>query len=177
MSPLLHNSRHHGVISRGVRIPAGGVVDVEDEGVADALLAIDGVDEVSRKEAQKIDAEPKRPANINPTISNEGAISTDDAAALRGALERAAQAERETVEENAAGDEVVTESHPAGETAKDLELMGVEELMAFAAENGIDIGRASSADGILKKIREHQDANPVGDDAPPTNEEENGDGQ
>lgn len=34
---------------------------------------------------------------------------------------------------------------------KQLSEMTVEEMMAYAAENGIDIGKASSAEGILKK--------------------------
>ncbi|WP_312047760.1 hypothetical protein [Anaerotignum sp.] len=36
----------------------------------------------------------------------------------------------------------------------ELSEMTVEELKAFAAENGIDIGRSASAEGILKKITE-----------------------
>lgn len=36
----------------------------------------------------------------------------------------------------------------------DLESFSVEELQAFAADNGIDIGRASTHEGILKKITE-----------------------
>ena len=37
---------------------------------------------------------------------------------------------------------------------KALEEMTAEELQAYAETNGIDIGRATSADGILKKIQE-----------------------
>lgn len=37
---------------------------------------------------------------------------------------------------------------------KALEDMTAEELQAYAEANGIDIGRATSADGILKKIQE-----------------------
>ena len=38
-----------------------------------------------------------------------------------------------------------------------LESMSIEELQAYAAERGIDVGNASSPKGILKKIREAQD--------------------
>ncbi|MGE4214137.1 MAG: hypothetical protein AB7E42_05085 [Anaerotignaceae bacterium] len=37
---------------------------------------------------------------------------------------------------------------------KSLEEMSVEELMAYAKENSIDIGNSTSAKGILKKITE-----------------------
>jgi len=35
-----------------------------------------------------------------------------------------------------------------------LEEMTAEELKAYAEENGIDIGKATSQEGILKKIQE-----------------------
>ena len=37
---------------------------------------------------------------------------------------------------------------------KELSALTVEELKAYAAENGVDIGRSASAEGILKKITE-----------------------
>ncbi len=37
---------------------------------------------------------------------------------------------------------------------KVLEEMTAEELKAYAEEHGIDIGKATSQDGILKKIEE-----------------------
>ena len=37
---------------------------------------------------------------------------------------------------------------------KNLEDMTTEELKVYAEDNGIDIGRATSQDGILKKILE-----------------------
>lgn len=36
---------------------------------------------------------------------------------------------------------------------KTLEEMNVEELTAYAEENGIDIGKSTSQNGILKKIQ------------------------
>jgi hypothetical protein len=36
----------------------------------------------------------------------------------------------------------------------DLETYSVEELIKFAEDNGIDIGKATSKEGILKKIQE-----------------------
>jgi|LDZT01.1.fsa_nt_gi hypothetical protein len=41
----------------------------------------------------------------------------------------------------------------SGEEVK-LEEMTAEELKAYAEENGIDIGKATSQEGILKKIEE-----------------------
>lgn len=37
---------------------------------------------------------------------------------------------------------------------KNLEKMTVDELKAYAEENGINLGKSSSQDGILKKIQE-----------------------
>lgn len=34
-----------------------------------------------------------------------------------------------------------------------LDEMSVEELIAYAAEHGIDIGKSTSAEGIIKKIK------------------------
>lgn len=48
--------------------------------------------------------------------------------------------------------EVVQEADP--ENVLELENMSVEELTSFASNNGIDIGRATSKDTILKKIIE-----------------------
>jgi len=39
-----------------------------------------------------------------------------------------------------------------------LEDMSVEDLKAYAADHGIDIGKSSSQDGILKKIKEAEEA-------------------
>ncbi len=46
----------------------------------------------------------------------------------------------------------------AQNTAKSLEDMTVEELTAYAAEKQIDIGKATSKEGILGKIREAENA-------------------
>jgi hypothetical protein len=42
----------------------------------------------------------------------------------------------------------------APSSAVALEDMNVEELKAYAEEHGIDIGKATSQEGILKKIQE-----------------------
>lgn len=42
----------------------------------------------------------------------------------------------------------------AGEEPDNLSGMSVDELKAYAEENGIDIGNATSQSGIIKKIRE-----------------------
>lgn len=42
------------------------------------------------------------------------------------------------------------------DTADSLSEMSVEELKAYAEENGIDIGNATSQSGIIKKIRESE---------------------
>jgi len=39
-----------------------------------------------------------------------------------------------------------------------LEEMSVEDLKAYAADHGIEIGRSSSQDGILKKIKEAEES-------------------
>ena len=39
------------------------------------------------------------------------------------------------------------------EAAAEVELETVEELTAFAKDKGIDIGQATSQEGIIKKIR------------------------
>jgi len=44
----------------------------------------------------------------------------------------------------------------ASEGGTDLSTMTVEELTAYAAGNGIDIGQSTSRPGILKKIKESQ---------------------
>ena len=52
--------------------------------------------------------------------------------------------------------ETVPEASPetVPEDVLELENMSVEELISFASNNGIDIGRATSKDTILKKIIE-----------------------
>lgn len=40
---------------------------------------------------------------------------------------------------------------------KNLDELSAEELKAYAAQNGIDIGKSTSVDGILKKIKAAQD--------------------
>lgn len=49
------------------------------------------------------------------------------------------------------------DGEPAG-TGKGLSEMTKEELTAYAAENNIDIGNATTKDGIIKKIQEAQKA-------------------
>lgn len=44
------------------------------------------------------------------------------------------------------------EQAPAEDGEKILEDMTVEELTAYAVEKGIDVGKATTQDGILKKI-------------------------
>lgn len=44
--------------------------------------------------------------------------------------------------------------HVDAQEIVDLDSMNVDELKAYAEENGIDIGKASSEEGILKKIHE-----------------------
>lgn len=41
--------------------------------------------------------------------------------------------------------------------AKPLEEMSIDELKHYAEEKGIDIGKASSINGILDKIKEHEE--------------------
>lgn len=38
----------------------------------------------------------------------------------------------------------------------ELDKMSVEELIAYAVKNGIDIGKSTSAEGIIKKIKAAQ---------------------
>lgn len=45
-----------------------------------------------------------------------------------------------------------------GSNAVDLTTMTVEELTVYAKDKGIDIGQATSQEGILKKIRAAQEA-------------------
>lgn len=55
----------------------------------------------------------------------------------------------------------VTVSAGAGDPAgagKALSEMSKEELLAYASENGIDTGNATTKDGILKKIQDAQKA-------------------
>lgn len=40
---------------------------------------------------------------------------------------------------------------------KPLEEMNIDELKHYAEEKGIDIGKASSINGIIDKIREHSE--------------------
>lgn len=48
-----------------------------------------------------------------------------------------------------------TDQDPKGSGEEvNLEEMTAEELKAYAEENGIDIGKATSQEGILKKIEE-----------------------
>lgn len=48
----------------------------------------------------------------------------------------------------------VKEPAAPSEEKKSLEDMTVEELKAYVEEHGIDIGKATSQEGILKKIQE-----------------------
>ena len=41
-----------------------------------------------------------------------------------------------------------------GDSSKELKDMTVEELTAYAKEKGIDIGKSTSREGILKKIQD-----------------------
>lgn len=50
----------------------------------------------------------------------------------------------ETIEGNSVGDDPF----------KELENKSVEELQAYAVEHGIEIGNATSVNGIIKKIKE-----------------------
>lgn len=40
---------------------------------------------------------------------------------------------------------------------KPLEEMNIDELKQYAEEKGIDIGKASSINGIMDKIKEHEE--------------------
>lgn len=51
------------------------------------------------------------------------------------------------------GEEPAQDPAGSGE-GSDLEKMTVEELKAYAEEHGIDLGRSTSHEGILKKIQE-----------------------
>lgn len=42
---------------------------------------------------------------------------------------------------------------------KQLKEMTVEELIAYASEKGIDIGKSTSQDGIIKKIQDAEKIN------------------
>lgn len=42
------------------------------------------------------------------------------------------------------------------EISKSLDEMTIDELKNYAEENGIDIGKATSHNGILEKIKEHE---------------------
>lgn len=44
-----------------------------------------------------------------------------------------------------------------GQEDVDLMAMDVEELKAYAAEKGIDLGNATSQNGIIKKIKDFQE--------------------
>lgn len=48
---------------------------------------------------------------------------------------------------------------PEGETQENIDLMAmdVEALKAYAAEKGIDLGNATSQNGIIKKIKDFQE--------------------
>ncbi|WP_052447236.1 hypothetical protein [Clostridium polynesiense] len=50
------------------------------------------------------------------------------------------------------GYEVEGDKNPEGE--KSLEDMSLEELQAYAEEKGIDLGKATTQEGVLKKIKE-----------------------
>lgn len=60
----------------------------------------------------------------------------------KGRLTVIKKAEKETQVENSL----------KGDGEKTLEDMTIEELTAYAAEKGIDIGKATTREGILKKI-------------------------
>lgn len=49
--------------------------------------------------------------------------------------------------------------------ATSLEDMSVEDLKAYAADHGIDIGKSSSQDGILKKIKDFETIDPEAEEA------------
>lgn len=57
-----------------------------------------------------------------------------------------------TVVDEESSNELDGESKDSGE--KSLEEMDVEELMLYAQEKGIDIGKSTSQEGILKKIHD-----------------------
>lgn len=59
-----------------------------------------------------------------------------------------------TVELDAAELELPVPDPEQDDEGSDLENMTVEELKAYAEENGIDIGQSTSQKGILKKILE-----------------------
>lgn len=51
------------------------------------------------------------------------------------------------------GYQVIEEDVKAKETEKTLDDMTVEELVAYATEKGIDIGKATTQSGIIEKIK------------------------
>ena len=53
--------------------------------------------------------------------------------------------------------EVLEEDFTHGDEDVDLMAMDIEALKAYAAEKGIDLGNATSQNGIIKKIKDFQE--------------------
>lgn len=52
--------------------------------------------------------------------------------------------------------ETIEENDGGGKQSNEFEGKSVEELKAYAEEHGIDIGKATTEEGIIKKIEEAQ---------------------